>query len=160
MASSTETHGHDHTPIPMTSSPVTALCGTVSVPGDKSISHRSLLLGAIADGRTKITGLLEADDVMATASAMRALGATINKQGDTWLVDGLGNGALLEPSEPLDFGNAGTGSRLAMGLVTGYDFPVTFTGDASLSSRQWDAFSIHYANRVFKWKAPRATGCR
>lgn len=135
MASSTETHGHDHTPIPMTSSPVTALCGTVSVPGDKSISHRSLLLGAIADGRTKITGLLEADDVMATASAMRALGATINKQGDTWLVDGLGNGALLEPSEPLDFGNAGTGSRLAMGLVTGYDFPVTFTGDASLSSR-------------------------
>jgi 3-phosphoshikimate 1-carboxyvinyltransferase len=135
MASLTETHGHDHTPVPMTSSPVTQLTGSISVPGDKSISHRSRLLGAIADGQTRVSGLLEADDVMATAGAMRALGANIRKQGDTWLVDGMGNGALLEPTEPLDFGNAGTGSRLAMGLVAGYDFPVSFVGDASLSSR-------------------------
>lgn len=135
MSSSTESHGHDHTPIPMTSRAVAGLSGEVSAPGDKSISHRSLLLGAVADGQTTIKGLLEADDVMATAGAMRALGAKIEKEGDTWRVDGLGNGALLEPTQPLDFGNAGTGSRLAMGLVAGYDFPVTFVGDASLSSR-------------------------
>jgi 3-phosphoshikimate 1-carboxyvinyltransferase len=128
-------HSHDHTPVPMTSSASAGLSGKISVPGDKSISHRSLILGAIADGQTTIKGLLEADDVMATASAMRGLGANIVKQGDTWLVDGLGNGALLEPEAPLDFGNAGTGSRLTMGLVTGYDFPVKFIGDASLSSR-------------------------
>ena len=128
-------HGHDHTPEPLTSSPVKGLSGSVSVPGDKSISHRSLLLGAIADGQTVISGLLEADDVMATASAMRGLGAMVEKTGDLWRVDGMGNGALLEPEAPLDFGNAGTGSRLCMGLVTGYDFPVTFVGDASLSSR-------------------------
>ena len=106
----------------MTSTPVTHLSGTVSVPGDKSISHRSLILGTVADGQTRITGLLEADDVMATAGAMKALGATIRKDGDTWLVHGVGNGALLEPETPLDFGNAGTGSRLTMGLVAGYDF--------------------------------------
>ncbi|MCJ8309311.1 MAG: 3-phosphoshikimate 1-carboxyvinyltransferase [Hyphomicrobiales bacterium] len=135
MASQNAAHGHDHTPVPLTSSPVTNLSGSISAPGDKSISHRSLLLGAVADGQTRITGLLEADDVMATAGAMRALGANVRKEGDTWLVDGMGNGALLEPTEPLDFGNAGTGSRLAMGLVAGYDFPVTFVGDASLSSR-------------------------
>ena len=111
------------------------MTGTVSVPGDKSISHRSLLLGAVADGQTRITGLLEADDVMATAGAMRALGAHVRKEGETWLVDGMGNGSLLEPDKPLDFGNAGTGSRLCMGLLAGYDFPVTFVGDASLSSR-------------------------
>ncbi len=128
-------HGHDHTPVPLQSGPVNNLSGTVSVPGDKSISHRSLLLGAIADGQTRITGLLEADDVMATANAMRGLGAKVEKVDDEWRVDGMGNGALLEPEAPLDFGNAGTGSRLCMGLVTGYDFPVKFIGDASLSSR-------------------------
>ena len=135
MASNSAPHGHDHTPVPMTSKPCNGLAGSVSAPGDKSISHRSLLLGAVADGQTTIRGLLEADDVMATANAMRALGAKIEKEGDIWRVDGLGNGALLEPTKPLDFGNAGTGSRLAMGLVAGYDFPVTFIGDASLSSR-------------------------
>lgn len=105
------------------------------VPGDKSISHRSLILGAIADGETRIERLLESDDVMATAGAMRALGAHIRKEDDTWLVSGMGNGSLLEPNESLDFGNAGTGSRLTMGLVAPYDFPVNFVGDASLSSR-------------------------
>lgn len=131
----TQEHGHDHAPVPMTSAPVRGLSGTINVPGDKSISHRSLMLGAVADGRSTITGLLEADDVMATAGAMRALGARIEKDGVTWTVDGLGNGALLAPTAPLDFGNAGTGSRLTMGLVAGYDFDVTFVGDASLSSR-------------------------
>ncbi|MEE9376383.1 MAG: 3-phosphoshikimate 1-carboxyvinyltransferase [Rhizobiaceae bacterium] len=126
---------HDHKPVPMTSARVSKLCGTISVPGDKSISHRALILGAIADGQTTIHGLLEADDVMATAKAMGELGATIRQENDTWSVDGMGNGALLQPQEPLDFGNAGTGSRLTMGLVAGYDFPVTFVGDASLSSR-------------------------
>ncbi len=129
-------HPHaDHALKPLTSHPITSLTGTVSVPGDKSISHRSLILGTVADGRTMIEGLLESDDVLATASAMRALGATIEKSGATWIVDGMGNGSLLEPTEPLDFGNAGTGSRLTMGLVASYDFPVTFVGDASLSSR-------------------------
>jgi len=126
---------HDHEPQPLTAHSGHALSGTVKVPGDKSISHRSLILGAIADGKTTVEGLLEADDVMATKSAMQALGATIEKRGDTWHIDGVGNGALLEPREPLDFGNAGTGSRLTMGLVAGYDFPVTFIGDPSLSSR-------------------------
>ena len=135
MTGSNASHGHDHTPVPLTSSPVQGLSGTINVPGDKSISHRSLILGAVADGQTTITGLLEADDVMATAGAMKALGAKVEKVGDRWLVNGMGNGALLEPTGPLDFGNAGTGSRLTMGLVTGYDFPVSFIGDASLSSR-------------------------
>ncbi|MEM1038039.1 MAG: 3-phosphoshikimate 1-carboxyvinyltransferase [Pseudomonadota bacterium] len=127
--------GHDHTPLPMTASPGAPLSGTTALPGDKSISHRSLILGTVADGETRITGLLEGDDVLATAGAMRALGAIIEKSGEAWHVQGVGNGALLEPTGPLDFGNAGTGSRLVMGLVSGYDFPVTFVGDASLSSR-------------------------
>ena len=131
------THPHaDHPLKPLCSKPVKGLSGTITVPGDKSISHRSMILGTVADGQTKVTGLLESDDVMATAGAMRALGAKIEKHPDgTWTVDGLGNGSLLEPEEPLDFGNAGTGSRLTMGLVSSYDFPVTFVGDASLSSR-------------------------
>ncbi|MEL6965782.1 MAG: 3-phosphoshikimate 1-carboxyvinyltransferase [Pseudomonadota bacterium] len=129
--------GHDHTPVPFRALSSGPLSGYTKLPGDKSISHRSLIFGAIADGTSTITGLLEADDVMATAGAMRALGAVIEKddQTDTWTVHGVGNGALLEPEAPLDFGNAGTGSRLVMGLVAGYDFPVTFVGDPSLSAR-------------------------
>ncbi|MEL6752308.1 MAG: 3-phosphoshikimate 1-carboxyvinyltransferase, partial [Pseudomonadota bacterium] len=126
---------HSHSPAPLTARSGGALSGTINVPGDKSISHRSLILGTVASGRTTVRGLLEGDDVMATAEAMRALGATIEKEGDTWTVDGLGNGALLAPESPLDFGNAGTGSRLTMGLVAPYDFATTFIGDASLSSR-------------------------
>ena len=132
-------HGHDHTPEPLTARRGTALMGDVRVPGDKSISHRALILGTVATGRTRVRGLLEADDVMATMGAMRALGAVIERDGvqddRAWTIDGPGNGALLEPEGPLDFGNAGTGSRLTMGLVAAYDFPVTFTGDASLSAR-------------------------
>lgn len=127
--------GHDHTPLPMTAAPGAPLSGSTALPGDKSISHRSLILGTVADGETRISGLLEGDDVLATAGAMRALGAQIEKRGTIWHVHGVGNGALLAPEGPLDFGNAGTGSRLVMGLVAGYDFPANFVGDASLSSR-------------------------
>ncbi|MBC8129264.1 MAG: 3-phosphoshikimate 1-carboxyvinyltransferase, partial [Rhizobiaceae bacterium] len=116
-----------------------ALVGTARVPGDKSISHRAFLFGGIAAGQTRVTGLLEGEDVLATGRAMRAMGARIVKEGDgkegTWLVEGTGNGCLLEPEAPLDFGNAGTGARLTMGLVGPYDFGATFLGDASLSRR-------------------------
>ncbi|WP_237154342.1 3-phosphoshikimate 1-carboxyvinyltransferase [Oryzibacter oryziterrae] len=113
-----------------------ALTGRVRVPGDKSISHRSLMLGALALGETVISGLLEAEDVMNTASAMRALGASVVKGDDgLWRVKGLGVGGLLEPTGVIDFGNAGTGVRLTMGLVASQPIAVTFTGDASLVKR-------------------------
>ena len=105
------------------------------MPGDKSISHRSLMLGGLASGETRVTGLLEGEDVLATAAAMRALGAGIEKVGDEWVVHGTGNGALLAPDTTLDLGNAGTGARLLMGLVGTYPFATTFDGDASLRSR-------------------------
>ncbi len=111
------------------------LSGTLRIPGDKSISHRSFMFGGLAQGQTRITGLLEGEDVINTGKAMAAMGAKIRKDGDVWLIDGVGNGALLAPNAPLDFGNAGTGCRLTMGLVGVYDFASTFIGDASLSSR-------------------------
>ena len=111
------------------------LSGTIRIPGDKSISHRSLMLGGLASGRTRISGLLEGDDVLATGQAMQAMGARMRKDGDTWIVDGIGNGCLMQPEAPLDFGNSGTGVRLTMGLVGPYHFEATFTGDASLSKR-------------------------
>ena len=93
------------------------------------------MFGGLASGITRISGLLEGEDVLRTADAMRAMGAKIDKRDGEWTVHGTGNGALLEPTGPLDFGNAGTGSRLTMGLVGTYDMPVTFVGDASLSKR-------------------------
>ncbi|EAU42291.1 3-phosphoshikimate 1-carboxyvinyltransferase [Fulvimarina pelagi HTCC2506] len=105
------------------------------MPGDKSISHRAFLFGGLASGTTRVTGLLEGEDVLATGRAMIAMGALIRKEGQTFVVDGVGNGCLLEPEEPLDFGNAGTGARLTMGLVGAYHFGSTFVGDASLSKR-------------------------
>ncbi|MER9337523.1 3-phosphoshikimate 1-carboxyvinyltransferase [Mesorhizobium sp. M0293] len=112
-----------------------ALSGTARVPGDKSISHRSFMFGGLASGETRITGLLEGEDVMRTGAAMKAMGAHIEKRGAEWVIRGTGNGALLQPEGPLDFGNAGTGSRLTMGLVGTYDMETTFIGDASLSGR-------------------------
>jgi 3-phosphoshikimate 1-carboxyvinyltransferase len=112
-----------------------ALSGTVRIPGDKSISHRALLLGGLASGETRITGLLEGDDVLATGNAMRAMGANVRKEGAEWIVHGTGNGCLLEPEHVLDFGNSGTGVRLAMGLAGTYDMTTRFTGDASLVKR-------------------------
>lgn len=106
------------------------------VPGDKSISHRSLMFGALAIGETRITGLLEGEDVLSTAAAMRAMGATIERSEDgTWSVHGVGVGGLLEPQVPLDMGNSGTSTRLLMGLVASHRITAQFVGDASLSGR-------------------------
>ncbi|MCB1972906.1 MAG: 3-phosphoshikimate 1-carboxyvinyltransferase, partial [Geminicoccaceae bacterium] len=111
------------------------LSGHVRVPGDKSISHRALILGGLASGETRIAGLLEGEDVLATAAAMRAMGANVRKENGNWIVRGTGNGCLLEPELALDFGNSGTGTRLVMGLAGVYDMTTRFTGDASLMSR-------------------------
>lgn len=128
--------GHAESPLcPATGSKSEALKGDIRIPGDKSISHRSFMFGGLASGETRITGLLEGEDVIATGRAMQAMGAVISKQGDAWIVRGVGNGCLLAPEAPLDFGNAGTGCRLTMGLVGPYDFTSTFIGDASLSRR-------------------------
>ncbi len=112
------------------------LKGTIRVPGDKSVSHRALMLGSVAIGETKINGLLEGEDVLATAGAMRALGALITRHNDgTWQVIGRGVGGLSEPNQVLDLGNSGTAVRLLMGLVGGHAFCSTFTGDQSLCRR-------------------------
>jgi 3-phosphoshikimate 1-carboxyvinyltransferase len=126
---------HQAPPRPATSRRSPGLAGRARVPGDKSISHRSFMFGGLASGETRITGLLEGEDVMRTGEAMKAMGAAIRKEGGKWIIRGTGNGALLEPQAPLDFGNAGTGSRLTMGLVGAYDMETTFIGDASLSKR-------------------------
>ena len=113
-----------------------ALTGKVRVPGDKSISHRALILGALAVGETRISGLLEGEDVLNTANAMRALGASVERTGDfAWVVRGVGVAGFAEPQTPLDFGNSGTGCRLVMGAVAGCPISAVFDGDASLRSR-------------------------
>ena len=123
-------------PRPLESRPSGALTGKVRVPGDKSISHRALILGALAVGRTKVSGLLEGEDVMNTANAMRALGATVERTGDfEWSVRGVGVAGFAQPQAPLDFGNSGTGCRLVMGAVAGCPITAVFDGDASLRSR-------------------------
>ncbi len=112
------------------------LAGEVRVPGDKSISHRALMFGALAIGRSSIEGLLEGEDVLRTAAAMRALGAEVTRQADgRWSLFGRGVGGLAEPEDVLDMGNAGTGARLLMGLLASHPFTAVFTGDASLRSR-------------------------
>lgn len=122
--------------VPLTARKSQSLTGRLKVPGDKSISHRSLIFGALARGETVISGLLESEDVINTAKAMTAFGADVRKNEDgTWHVRGLGTGSLLEPSDILDFGNSGTGARLVMGLAGAHAFSSTFTGDASLSGR-------------------------
>jgi 3-phosphoshikimate 1-carboxyvinyltransferase len=112
------------------------LSGTVRVPGDKSISHRALMLSAIAVGESRIEGLLEGEDVLATAAAMRAMGADITRgEDDVWHVHGVGVGGLLQPESAIDMGNSGTSTRLLMGLVASHPITATFIGDASLSRR-------------------------
>jgi 3-phosphoshikimate 1-carboxyvinyltransferase len=112
------------------------LRGRIRVPGDKSISHRSLMFGALAVGQSRVTGLLEGEDVMATAAALRAMGATIEREAPgSWRIDGVGVGSLLQPQEPLEMGNSGTSTRLLMGLVASHLITARFTGDASLSKR-------------------------
>lgn len=123
-------------PIPLESRAAGPLGGRVRVPGDKSISHRALILGALAVGETRISGLLEGEDVLNTAKAMAALGAKVERTGEgAWSVRGVGVGGFAAPRVPLDFGNSGTGCRLAMGAVAGCPILATFDGDASLRSR-------------------------
>lgn len=113
-----------------------SLRGNVRVPGDKSISHRSLMLSALAVGKSRVTGLLEGEDVLATAAAMRAMGSDIARGDDgSWTIHGVGVGGLLQPATALDMGNSGTSTRLLMGLVASHAITATFIGDASLSKR-------------------------
>ncbi|MBY2927728.1 3-phosphoshikimate 1-carboxyvinyltransferase [Sphingomonadales bacterium 56] len=123
-------------PLPMTFNGAPPLSGSVTVPGDKSISHRSLMLSALSVGESRVEGLLEGEDVLATAAAMRAMGAQINRDSDgIWHIKGVGVGGLLQPQTALDMGNSGTSTRLLMGLIASHAITATFTGDASLSKR-------------------------
>jgi 3-phosphoshikimate 1-carboxyvinyltransferase len=123
-------------PSPLESRASGPLTGKARVPGDKSISHRALILGALAVGETRISGLLEGEDVLNTAKAMQALGARVDRTGDfAWLVHGVGVAGFAQPQNPLDFGNSGTGCRLVMGAVAGCPISAVFDGDASLRSR-------------------------
>lgn len=134
MAHGSSSHGIDVRP--MRATRAGAVKGTCTVPGDKSISHRALILGLLAVGETRVSGLLEGEDVLRTADAARALGATVEHLGPgDWRVLGMGVGTLLEPRGTLDFGNAGTGSRLMMGVIGGHPITATIDGDASLRKR-------------------------
>ena len=127
---------HNDQPRPMTFTAAPALAGSIGVPGDKSISHRSLMLSALAVGESRVEGLLEGEDVLATAAAMRAMGADIVRGDDgIWHIHGVGVGGLMQPATALDMGNSGTSTRLLMGLLASHDLTATFIGDASLSKR-------------------------
>ena len=127
---------HHMAPSPAAFKCTGALSGRVRVPGDKSISHRSLMLSALAVGTSTVEGLLEGEDVLATAAAMRAMGADIARgQDGRWTIHGVGVGGLLQPGTALEMGNSGTSTRLLMGLVASHPITVNFTGDASLSKR-------------------------
>lgn len=120
----------------LSASKSTALTGAIRVPGDKSISHRSLMFGALTIGETMVSGLLEGEDVLCTAEAMRQMGADIQRGDDgLWRIYGCGIGGLKQPAEDLDMGNSGTSTRLLMGLVGAHNISATFTGDASLTKR-------------------------
>ncbi|MGF1455117.1 MAG: 3-phosphoshikimate 1-carboxyvinyltransferase [Alphaproteobacteria bacterium] len=120
----------------LTARPSPPLSGCFATPGDKSMSHRALILGALSIGETRITGLLESDDILRTAAAVGSMGAVLHRaQSGAWTVRGAGVGGLSAPADILDFGNSGTGVRLMMGVLAGYDFPVFVTGDSSLRSR-------------------------
>ena len=119
-----------------TSRPVGRIAGSARAPGDKSCSHRAVMMAAVAHGESTITGLLEGEDVLNTARAVKALGAGVERTGrGAWTVDGVGARGFAAPAGDLDFGNSGTGARLMMGLVAGHDVTARFVGDASLSSR-------------------------
>jgi 3-phosphoshikimate 1-carboxyvinyltransferase len=127
---------HSDPPTPLLARSSGPLIGNVRIPGDKSISHRALILGSLSVGETRISGLLEGEDVLNTAKSMRALGARVERTGDfAWVVRGVGVAGFTEPSAPLDFGNSGTGCRLVMGAVAGCPVTAVFDGDASLRSR-------------------------
>ena len=127
---------HSAQPSPLQARSSGPLAGEVRVPGDKSISHRALILGALSVGETRISGLLEGEDVLNTAKAMRALGAQVERTGEfAWSIRGVGVGGFAQPQVPLDFGNSGTGCRLVMGAVAGCPITAIFDGDASLRTR-------------------------
>lgn len=127
---------HPDAPRPLRARRSAGLGGRTDVPGDKSLSHRALMLGALSTGETEIVGLLEGEDVLATAAACQALGAeTARMQDGRWRILGTGLGGLVSPTRPIDMGNAGTGCRLMMGICAGHPVTATFTGDASLSRR-------------------------
>src|ERR1700684_2090978 len=116
--------------------PATPLAGRIAIPGDKSISHRALMFGALAIGETRITGLLEGEDVLRTAAAMRALAAEVTHDQDgTWRVAGRGIGGLTEPADVIDMGNSGTAARLLCGILASHPLFAVMTGDASLRGR-------------------------
>jgi len=119
----------------LTSSKASPLTGAIKVPGDKSISHRAVMFGALAEGTTRIEGLLEGEDVLATAAAMQAMGATVTKKDNRWIVEGVGGKGLKTPETILDLGNSGTSARLIAGIISGYPITATMTGDASLQKR-------------------------
>jgi 3-phosphoshikimate 1-carboxyvinyltransferase len=132
----THSNGPANTPTPLEARASGPLNGKVRVPGDKSISHRSLILGALSVGETRVSGLLEGEDVLNTAKSMQALGAKVERTGPfAWSVRGVGVAGLAQPTAPLDFGNSGTGCRLVMGAVAGCPITAVFDGDASLRSR-------------------------
>ena len=131
---------HPSEPTPVVARRSAGLTGSAEVPGDKSVSHRALILGALAVGETRITGLLEGEDVLGTAEAMRAFGAEVtrtgaNKDGGAWAIHGVGVGGLGEPEDVVDCGNSGTAVRLIMGMMATTAISATFTGDASLRRR-------------------------
>ena len=133
MTHSDRPAGH---PTPLEARSGGPLTGKVRVPGDKSISHRALILGALSVGQTAISGLLEGEDVLNTAKSMQALGARVDRTGPfAWQVRGVGVAGFAQPAAPLDFGNSGTGCRLVMGAVVGCPITAVFDGDASLRSR-------------------------
>lgn len=143
---------HNANPLPLTARAGRPLAGTADVPGDKSISQRALILGALAVGETRISGLLESGDVHSTAEALRGFGAELVQEGPgRWRVRGLGVGGWRSPAAPLDFGNSGTGSRLVMGAMATTPITAVFTGDASLRARPMarvvaplEAFGVTY----------------
>ncbi|WP_028965401.1 3-phosphoshikimate 1-carboxyvinyltransferase [Sphingomonas phyllosphaerae] len=149
---------HSSSPAPFTVPSPARLAGRIRVPGDKSISHRSLMLSALAVGESRVEGLLEGEDVLATAAAMRALGATIERGEDgVWRIQGVGVGGLLQPTQALEMGNSGTSTRLLMGLVASHPITATFTGDASLSSRPMARVAVPLAQMGASFEASPGT---
>src|SRR5690242_12263797 len=133
---STQSDHRGPLPAPLEARASGPLSGKARVPGDKSISHRALMLGALAVGETRITGLLEGEDVLRTAAAMRALGAEVVHDADgTWRVAGRGIGGLIEPPDVLDVGNSGTAARLLCGVLASHPIFAVMTGDGSLRRR-------------------------
>ena len=137
--STLETTSQDYHLQRLSSSPAGRLSGDIYVPGDKSISHRAIIIAGLTVGRSVVRGLLEGDDVLCTVSAMRALGARVERQDSNgWFIDGVGLGGLSEPDDVLDFGNSGTGARLLLGVLAGQHLSAFFSGDSSLRQRPMD----------------------